>query len=213
MLNFLLTGFVLVTVVMLITALRAWQYAMWYTEALHHPLYRRKSVIAMLDYYQGSFELEARMSTVCDLYESEKGNAVVVLCVGQLKGSQDSFASIDKDKLIEKGISPADIFVHLGKREKGAADTFEEVQLACDFARKYECLFVVANPLQAAQAFMICIREGIVPIIECVPLYPIHPAYVGIKLFQILLTFYSPRGKNPISFLQKFWRRHISNAV
>jgi len=199
-----------------------WRYMRWYRTASCR-IDTSNPVIVMLDYYQGSSELASRIKKTHELYRQllmQGKNPYIVLTVGQLKGMSSTIAHLDRNQLVTIGVPSGQIFIYLGKNGKGAADTFEEVRLACEYIRNFSSklslgtVHIVTNPLQAFQAFMICVREGIIPSLETVPLQGASDIYVAGKLFQCVLMFFTPRGiMNPLLAAQRCWRRYVSNAI
>lgn len=201
---------------------RLFQYRKWYVMALKN---RNKEdcypFIVMLDFYQGSPELQTRIERTVELYQklhSTNCFPYVVTTVGALKGMDRTIASIDKDLLEKKGIPSENLhtYTRIGRNFRGAADTFEEVRLACKYAHttaRDKRVYVVANSLQGVQSFMICIREGIFPTLVQTPLLEESGTWAAGKLFHLVLTFFSPRGNNPLSIAQRFVRRHVSAAI
>ncbi len=201
-----------------ITGWRVWQYTVWYQRALqvHNP-FSKSPIIFMPDHYPLSEEFKGRLRKTVSVYQilhNEGCSPSIVVTCGKLIGWPEPIADVDKMKLVGQGVPEANVHTSLGTRNRGAADTFEEVRLACDFVKKYDRftrMHIVTNPLQGCQIFMIAVRQRVLPHLEVTPFLMERPFYVAGKLFQILLTFYSPRGKNPISLVQRYVRRHVSS--
>jgi ADP-ribose pyrophosphatase YjhB (NUDIX family) len=181
--------------VWMIAVLLGWrisQWHRWYKNAIANKKQNSCPAIFMLDFYDGP-ELDARLQKTKDLYFQllENGQvAIVMLTVGKLHGEIEARSVQNKRQLHKNGL-PEDAVQSYGN--PGAADTFEEARLMCQYARE-QCMdqhvYVVANVLQATQVFMICIRNGIFPNIELVPLHN-YPAWAAGKIFQIGVTFCS----------------------
>lgn len=209
-----------VSIITLVSIVRILQYRRWYILALqNHNMEFTSPIIFMLDFYQKSLELQTRIEHTAELYKKLCAAGYlprVILTIGALKGMNEPIAFIDKNLLKTEGVPAENIHTYLGKNFRGAADTFEEVRLACKYAHttnRDRCMYVVANSLQAVQAFMICLREGIFPVLEQTPLLEESGTWTAGKLFHLVLAFFSPRGNNLLSIAQRFVRRHVSAAI
>ena len=212
-------GYAVLVVIAIATVvlIRLIQFRGWYHKALvHRHLDAHGPVIMMLEFYDGSQELEARRQKTKDLYValSKKGKQPsIVLTAGQLHGENEKISVRSELWFLHNGISASGVCTY---GDPGAADTFQEVRLGCQYAHEQhrdQCVYVVANLLQATQAFMICIREGIFPNVELTPMLETSGTWAAGKLFHIILTFFSPRGHNPISWLQRRIRWHLSSKI
>lgn len=190
----------------------------------------RPYVIVMLDFYRDSPELYARIHKTCDLYfqlKQEGLNPRVLLTTGILKGEKQSLATSNAEDLINLGIPRSRINVYLGDRllgkhrfsrkEQGAADTYEEVLLACEWLRCHDIssAYVVTNFPQAFHAHFIAMFQKIYlnPVLVSLDLLDNKRAYSVAKLFQAILLLFDPMGRNPLSMAMRVRRRYFSNNV
>lgn len=91
---------------------------------------------------------------------------------------------------------------------------YEEIGFACEWlgTQGEKSMFIVANPLQAFQAYYLAVFNGILPHLRPVELLEIQPFYVVGKLFQAILILFDPRGWNPFSCSIRYQRRHVTST-
>lgn len=187
-------------------------------------------VIILLDFYRDSRELRERLLKIHECFsqlEKEGGNPVVLLTTGQLKGEPMPLAVSNARTLIELGVPKERVVVYLGdrlsgtyrfsRRGKGAADTYEEVLLACEWLRQHgiSTAYVVTNLSQAFHAYYIALFQRVLlhPILVSHDLFEPTRSYNIGKLFQTMFLFFDPTGRNPLFSLMRIKRRYFSNAV
>ncbi|TSC72902.1 MAG: hypothetical protein G01um101470_256 [Parcubacteria group bacterium Gr01-1014_70] len=204
----------------LLTMYRFYQYYTKYQSLVKDNDSRNRSehvkIIVMLDHYRGA-ELDARLEATIALYKQLANNntrVVVLLATGKLMGDEITIALRNMDTLHAMGIPLSSLDASSGF-SGNAADTFQEVRSACEHAKevfKVTTVHIVANPLQAFQAFGIAIFNGIYPQLCVIPLLEESPAYAVGKFFQGMLTFFDPNGWNPLSCFIRYKRKNISNT-
>lgn len=177
--------------------------------------------IFFMDFYRGSEELQERLDLVGDLYKKLKKidprSIKILNVIGKLHGETQPIASLNKDELVARGVPEEDVVIYLGKKEKGAADTFTEVELACEWLwQEGICsAYTIGNLPQLADAMYCAVFRGILlhPIATAPEFLWQRPDYLTARFFMRLLVFFDPYGMNPFSAVMRFRRRHINNTV
>lgn len=177
--------------------------------------------IFLMDFYRGSEELQERLDLASVLYKELKKEdprpIKIFNVIGKLHGETRPIASSNKSDLIARGVLAEDVVVYLGKKERGAADTFTEVELACEWLWKEGICsaYAIGNFPQLADAMYCAVFRRILlqPITTTPELLWQYPDYLTGRFFLRLLVFLDPYGWNPFSMLMRFRRRHISNTI
>ena len=217
--DFLLGVCSVFVIAVMCTALRLFQYYVKYQSLVLDRESKDRSehikIIVMLDHYRGSSELDARLDATVALYRKlaiPNTCVFVLLTTGKLAGDEMTIARRNMNTLCERGI-PLSSLDASGGYSGNAADTYQEVRVACELAKevyKVSSMHIVANPLQTYQAFGIAVFNNIYPRLCVVPLLEESPFYVVGKFFQGVLTFFDPNGWNVLSLFTRFWRRKVS---
>ncbi|MBI3334872.1 MAG: hypothetical protein HY001_00005 [Candidatus Portnoybacteria bacterium] len=177
--------------------------------------------IFLMDFYRGSEELRDRLDLARDFYKETKQveprSVKILNVIGKLHGETQPIAFSNRDELVARGVPQEDIVAYLGKKEKGAADTFTEVELACEWLwQEGLCsAYTISNLPQLADAVYCAVFRGILlhPIITKPHFLWQRPDYLIGRFFMRLLVFFDPYGINPFSALMRFRRRHINNSL
>lgn len=219
--DFLLGGFFVLAMLSIITIRRVKQFSKKLRELIKNHATCIPHTIFLMDFYRGSVELEKRLYLASELYNDLKKQdprpIKILNVVGKLHGETQPIAFSNKDDLIAHGVPQEDIIVYLGKKEKGAADTFTEVKLACEWLwREGQCsAYTIGNLPQLADAMYCAVFHGILlhPVSTAPKFLWQYPDYLIGRFFLRLLVFFDPHGANPFSALIRFWRRRNNNTV
>lgn len=177
--------------------------------------------ILFMDFYRGSEELRERLNLASDLYKKlrkkDPRSVKILNGIGKLHGETRSIASLNKDDLVARGVPQEDVVIFLGKKERGAADTFTEVKLACEWLWKEGICsaYTIGNLPQLADAMYCAVFQGILlhPVVTAPEFLWQRPDYLIGRFFMRLLVFFDPYGINPLSVIMRFRRRHINNTL
>ncbi len=198
---------------------RLWQFRNAYIRVVDGVRTEHTTAIVMLDYYRESPELYLRLNETVALYQKLKNvigqKPLVLLTVGKLAGNKDTISVLNKRELSMYGIVHSDLHIFLGDDARGAADTYEEVALACQWLHEnnFKSAYFVGNPLQLFQAYYIAIFNRIYPRLHSVEVIEAEPFYVVGKLLQAVLVLFDPHGWNPMSVYIRWRRRHSINNI
>lgn len=172
--------------------------------------------IFMHDHFVGSEELKERLAVARDVYQrlrNDDREARILVDVGQLDGAWRAIAYDHDVALVKLGVATGDVHVCLGKTGCGAADTYEEVKLACEWLERHgeHSVFVVTSVLQAYAAFYMFISRGVWPVLRTSEFLEYRTWYATGKLLQGFLVLVDPYGRNPLSMFIRWRRRHWKN--
>lgn len=221
LMDFLFGGFVVLVVLGAIIIWRVKQFSKKLRELIEIHGDCMPHTILLMDFYRGSEELQKRLDLASDLYKRLKPTdprpIKILNVIGKLHGETHSIASSNKDELVARRVPPEDIVIYLGKKEKGGADTFTEVELACEWLwQEGQCsAYTIGNVPQLADAMYLAVFRGILlhPVATAPEFLWQRPDYLIGRFFMRLLVFLDPYGWNPLSALMRFRRRHNNNTV
>lgn len=219
--DFLFGGFVVLVIFGVIIIWRVKQFSKKLRELIKVHGDCVPHTIFLMDFYRGSEELQERLDLASDLYKefkkTESRSVKILNVIGKLHGETQPIASLNKADLVARGVPEEDVVIYLGKKEKGAADTFTEVELACEWLwQEGICsAYTIGNLPQLTDAMYCAVFRGILlhPILTAPKFLWQRPDYLIARFFMRLLVFFDPYGMNPFSALMRFRRRYINNTI
>lgn len=219
--DFLFGGFVVLAIICVIVMWRVREFSWRLREFIKNHDTCTPHTIFLMDFYRDSEELRERLDLASELYKklkkTEPRSVKILNVIGKLHGETRSIASLNKNELVARGVPEEDVIFYLGKKEKGAADTFTEVKLACEWLWQEQLCsaYTIGNIPQLADAMYCAVFRGILlhPISTAPEFLWQHPDYLIGRFFLRLLVFFDPYGWNPLSALIRFRRRRINNTL